>query len=175
MNYLIDDIGTVVASLRGVIADPNAKGAGAPYYMFGHRLDISNDLRKKSEDKVYKYQKYPLIALNMDFPEEIIGDMIHYTINIGIFMMTDKGYSSAERYTNVFKPVLYPLYEQFFIALRNSGLFSWDGNIYRPRHTKIDRPFWGKTGTESNTAELFSDPLDAIEIINLKVSQRVKC
>lgn len=177
MRYIVDDIGSVVAKMRPTVppVDPQAPGAGAPYYMYGHRLEVANILKSKGTDSVRALQRYPLIVLNMDVAERIEGDMVRYNLNIGIFTITDKKYRAEERYENIFKPVLYPLYDSFFTQLKNIGLFSWSGNQALPKHLKIDRPFWGKTGIEGNEAELFNDPIDAIEILNLEVSQRIKC
>jgi hypothetical protein len=67
--------------------------------------------------------------------------------------------------------------------LYKSGLFFWDGkdDQIMPEHTKIDRPFWGvdgevnQTGQKKNTRHIFNnDPLDCIEIVNLKLSQHLK-
>lgn len=188
MNYIVDDIGAVVtamqsdailiAALTTGIADLSTKGyaAGMPYYMYGHRTEIADRLTAKSLDKVYKYQKYPLVALRLDTPEENSEGVIKYTLNIAIVMLTDKQWNAEERYVNVFKPVLYPLYDSFLRQLRNVGLFMWDSkHNKRPPHTKIDRPYWGIESKEGNTANIFNDPLDAIELIDLQLTQNFKC
>lgn len=170
MSLIVDDIGTVVAAMRDlVIPDPNAEGAGSPYYLYGHRREIDNRLLEKNEDMVYKFQKYPLIALACPVMEEIIGDMTEFRLNIAILAFTETGYNAEERTENVFKPVLYPLYEKFLVELRNSGLFSWPGEQGRPPHKKVDRYYWGTQFSEGTQTSIFTDPLDAIEIIDLKI------
>jgi hypothetical protein len=67
------------------------------------------------------------------------------------------------------------MYESFLTELNDSGLFEWPGFQIRPTHVKIDRPFWGTEGKEGNTAYIFDDPLDAIEILDLKINQTIKC
>lgn len=168
MNYVVDDMGTVVAAMRAV-------DSLVPFYMYGHRLEISNRLLEKTKDKVLKYQKYPLVALRMDIPETVKDGLWHYKLNIVIVAKTDPNYDTPERMQNVFRPVLYPLYEQLLQAIINSGLFMWEQGNDVPVHTKIDRPFWGITAKEGNTAYIFNDPLDGIEIIDLELTQRIKC
>jgi hypothetical protein len=176
MKIVTDNIGLVVAAMRdAVIPNPKAKGAGSPYYMYGHRREIDNRLLEKYEDKVFKYQRYPLIALACPIPEVINGGVLEYTLNLAILCSTDKGYNAEERMENVFKPILYPLYEEFFDALRDSGLFMWPGNQERPQHTKVDRFYYGTQFSEGTEVSIFTDPLDAVEIIDLKISSYINC
>lgn len=184
MNLVVDDIGLVVAAMRESVeleslfdilptgADPTK----IPFYDYGHRLEIAQKLLSKKEGKVFTYSKYPLIALRLDIPEEVSSGFIHYTLNLGIYAFTNKNYTTQQRYEHVFKPILYPLYDSFFQKLYESGLFSWDiKDLERPPHIKIDRPFWGTPSEEKNEANIFNDPLDAIEIINLKINSKLKC
>ncbi len=145
-----------------------------PYYLYGHRTEISDRLLEKDQDKVQKYKKYPLIALKLDTPETVNEGLWHYDLNIAILAYTDKNYNTEERYTNVFKPVLYPLYESFLKELRNAGMFMWPDEQEFPPHVKIDRPYWGTESKEGNVKQFFNDPLDAIELVNLKFSKRIK-
>lgn len=178
MNYLVDDIGTVVTAMRNQTVklwdeNPDSPVATTPYYLYGHRREINKRLLEKDKSKTFKYQKYPLLALRMDFPEENKDGLIEYTLNMAILQKTEENYNTEERYTNVFKPILYPLLESFWVQLKNSGLFMWEGD--RPSHTKYDRPYWGISETEGNVKNIFSDPLDAIELIDLKLKQNIKC
>jgi hypothetical protein len=187
-RYIVDDIGAVVAKMRGLNASSYGTGMAtylsdngvssanqvlAPFYMYGHRKEIANRLREQNVDKVLKYQKYPLIALRMDIPEPYVNGMAELSLNIVILAYTDKSWNAEERMTNVFKPVLYPIYDRFLYELRKSGLFFWQGDTV-PEHTKVDRPFWGIESAEGNTKYIFSDPLDAIEIIDLKIKKNFK-
>jgi hypothetical protein len=190
-NYIVDDIGAIVAKVREtwVTADSTlitadstrltADGGSAPYYMYGHKLEVAKDLLKK--DKTY--QKYPLVYLVMDFPETKQNRILSCTLNIGLIAFTKQEYNASQRYQNVFKPVLYPLYRKFMEELFKSDLFFWDGkdDQVTPEHTKIDRLFWGvdgeqnQTGQKKNSKYIFNqDPLDCIEIVGLKLNQSIK-
>lgn len=182
MNFVVDDIGKVVQSMRNggsfdKYFDDTFVGSGTPYYMFGHKQEISNRLLAMSNDPGKKAKKYPMVALRLDFTEDVSQAMWRSTLNIIIVAYTKPNYNAEERYANVFKPVLYPLYESFLKQLNFSGLFSWDQKLEEiyPPHTKVDRPYWGTPSPEANIANIFNDPLDAVEILNLKLNQRLKC
>lgn len=172
-NFIVDDIGSVVAAMRpfGTV-NPTL----TPYYMYGHRLEIAARLSEKDKDSVYKYQKYPLVALRLDTPEVEHDGVIDYNLNIVIVEFTKKNYNAEERYVNVIKPILYPLYNLFIKKLIESGLFMWGPGLKTPPHTKIDRPYWGTAGPEGNIKSIFNDELDGIELMNLKISREInKC
>jgi hypothetical protein len=178
MMAAVDDIGKVVNAMKSDLQLQSIFGeslAGlAPFYLFGHRLDIANRLLIKENDAVYKYQKYPLIALIMDFPELVADGMAKYTLHVVILDSTDPNYTIEDRYSKVFKPVLYPLYYKFLEYLRKVGKFTWQGDQGYPPHTKIDRPFWGTVYDQGNAAYIFNDRLDAIELSDLKISKTIK-
>jgi hypothetical protein len=163
MPVIVDEIGEVVARMRGT--------GDIPYYLYGHRLEIANRLIEKDKDRVAMLQKYPLVALRQDIEEQYSNGIVTYTLNMAILEYTDKNYTAEQRYANVFKPILYPLYELLIKSLRES--FFWPAWQNVPPHTKIDRPFWGVAQQEKNTKPIFNDPLDAIELVSLKISKRI--
>jgi len=59
---IVDVIGEVVASCR-------AAGEDAPYYYYGHPLEIVNTLMEKDASDIWKLKKYPAIFLFHDFEE----------------------------------------------------------------------------------------------------------
>jgi len=186
-QYIVDDIGAVVQRMRGLnqssygtdmatyLSNNKVSASNqllAPFYMYGHRLEISNRLTAAVNDSVRKYQKYPLIALKLDIPEPYVDGIAELNLNIALLAYTDKKWSAEQRMVNVFKPVLYPMYYRFLDELCKSGRFFWEGKV--PAHTKIDRPYWGIESAEANTKYIFDDPLDAIEIVDLKIKKNFK-
>lgn len=169
MNYIVDDIGLVVAKIR----DSDAADPLAPYYMYGHVTEINQRLLLKDKDMVEKYRKYPLVVLNMDIAEESRNGMWHYNLNIAILNYTDRKLNAEQRMAQVFKPILYPIYDDLMVNLKKVGKFSWKPYTLYPPHTKIDRPFWGNKQGGGNVENILSDPIDAIEIVNLKISQSI--
>lgn len=186
MNFIGDDIGKVVQALRtgslnsrkewipGAFVDYEEDVVIiAPFFMYGHRLEISNRLTQKDQDPEQEQKKYPLIGLGLDIIETVRGVVTDYSVNMIIATFTDKNLNAEERSEQVLKPVLEPLYENFMQAFKDSGLFMWDSQLAqdKPPHNKIFRPYWGTAGTEGNVKNIFNDPIDAIEITNMKFSQ----
>lgn len=163
----------VTANSFQVVSSVSIPAAGSwkslePFYLFGHRLEIANRLLEKDKDLVYKYQKYPLIALRMPIIESVSSDAIHEVLlNIVILWYTNKSYTAKQRYDNIVHPKLIPLYFDFLDAIQSTETIMTLGI---PEHDKVDRLFWGITESEGNTRYIFNDPLDAIELINLKLS-----
>ena len=135
-----------------------------PYYIFGHRVEIGNRLLEKEQDSKSKLQKYPLIALRLDILENISGNVSDVELSLAIMEYTDENYYTKDRYDNIIIPILDPIYADFISALSDHNDISTVGPI---DHTRIDRPFWGTEGPTGNEENIFSDPLDAIEIQNL--------
>jgi hypothetical protein len=178
LNFIVDDIGKVVEAMRGAVFTdefgPEFVAKEIPYYKYGHRVEISRILDEMNRNPTQQNKKYPLVALRLDTTEEISNGIWHFNLNIAIVNYTKQEYNAAQRYDQVFKPVLYPLYLRFLEALKQSGLFFWPGDQAFPPHKKIDRLFWGTTGAEGNIKKIFNDPLDAIELIDLKLNQELK-
>lgn len=144
----------------------------APYYMYGHRSEINNRLLEKDKDSKFIYQKYPLIALRMPFVVE--GDakgakLLQSRLNIGIMQKTEKGYNSEERYEHVITPILEPLFVVFMQKLFTETNFTLVNDDYK----RIDRLFWGIQNSEGSVKNIFSDPLDAIELLDLNVKFQI--
>jgi hypothetical protein len=144
------------------------------FYFKGHRQEISNRLTVLGKDVINKAERYPLIAVRMDIPERVYDGITHVSLNVFMAATTSKTDWVDDRYEKVFKPVLYPRYDRLMAAIKNSGLFFWDGDQEAPQHIKIDRPYYGVTGPEANQANYLNDPVDAIEIIDLKLSTFIK-
>lgn len=198
-NVIVEDIGLVVAAMRPTGADAAAlrlstivkfglpfydyinsanqaaQLAEIPYYTYGRRVEIVKRLLERNNDETLTYKKYPLVALGMDIPERVADGVIEFTLNIVFLALTDPNYTVAERYENVFKPILYPMYTKFLEEFGNIGLFMWPGDQSAPPHDKYDRYYWGTTNSEGSTANKLPDPLDAIELLNFKFRQEIKC
>ena len=180
---IVDEIESVVDLVRenstDLTFDETFSGPGAPFFMPGHLREIANNLLDMDEDKVAKYRKYPLFALNTDIQELVEGGIVSYNLNIAILAYTDPNYTTRERLEKVFKATLYPLYDRFMEQLEIQGFF-WEGEFESFPHTKIDRFFWGTEqrlngNHNANVGYPFNDPLDAIEIVNLKIKKYMTC
>lgn len=175
IQYVVSKVqaSSKIQSVKDYLTTLSKDVEGIPHYLDGHPTEINLRLIEKGKDSVYKFKRYPLIALRLDVQEEVYSGLIHYRLNLGIFAFTDKNYTSAQRREKVFKPILYPLYDEFLRQLKLSGLFLWSGELKIPKHKKFDRYFYG-TGTDNgNTKNIFADPLDAIEILDLEINRNV--
>lgn len=167
MIIIVDEIEKVVSAMR-------TTPTGSPYYMYGHRQEIIDRITAKNNDPVKKNQRYPLVALKMDIAETVRGNVRDFRLNIVIATLSDIKSTADQRMTNTFKPILYPLYESFLKQFNNAGLFFWEGDLGYPSHIKLDRPYWGTEAKEGNLKNIFNDPVDAIELVDLRFSMREK-
>lgn len=163
MSFIGDDIGTVVAGLRTQVDGP-------PYYMYGHRREIRNRLMVMDKSATLKTKKYPLFILMMDSPAPVDLDMELHSLNIVIVTFTTLNKNAEQRITTVVDPILYPLYEDFMSALVHCGLFA---NLGPYDHTRIERPLWGVPGDDGTERYFLNDPVDAIELLNLRLNKEL--
>jgi len=147
-----------------------------PYYEYGHPVEIAGKLTARdSETAPYSFKKYPLIALFTDVrikkgDKFLQGKTDRLMINI--IGWSNKDYSSAERYANNIKTVLYPLYEILIKKIQTSNYFAeTNPNV---KHDLIERPFWGSSSKYGNVGNMFNDPLDALELSNIVVGIKGK-
>lgn len=167
-NYRVVEI--VSSKVFKVTGDgPTLSGvwrAKAPYFLYGTRKTINRELLELSGGE-FAYQKYPLIALRLPFRVKVTNGVATVDdVNLLFATFTNKQYKMPERYENVIEPILRPLVEKFLSTMRNTGYFAQLDLDY----TYIDRPFYGtEEGGQDNIANVFSDPLDAIELRGLKV------
>jgi len=69
LMVVVDLIGDIVTSVAAKWNRPEGQPALAPFYMYGHPVEIVNELQKKSKHPTGKINKFPLIALFQDFEE----------------------------------------------------------------------------------------------------------
>lgn len=164
----------VVDAMEQVVQSMKKDSSGPPYFMAGHPIEINNRQDQRAKDGILKSQRYPLIALKQPFRERFNGNGLkELKLNMVILAQTTQDRNADERRKMVFHPVLYPLLDQFFYALKKSGLFTWKNMSEPPVCEKIDWPHWGTTTPQGNEKNYFTDPLDAIELIDLQLTQRI--
>lgn len=166
-TYVVELIEDVVESVRDY---PDSD----PYFIADHPVAINSRLMIMSDSIEMKNRKFPLIALRMDFPEEVKNGVIYLNLNLAILSYTNENYWMEDRYEYVFKPTLYPIYQKFMEKLVTSGKFFWPADQTLPYHIKIDRPYYGTPSNQGNVKNIFTDPLDGIEILNLKINTNLK-
>lgn len=145
----------IVTVIGNIVSLCRATGSDEPYYYYGHPKEIVGILAKKDMNNAWKLKKYPAVFLIHDFKE--IRTKYDSEADIGIVFVTETRprYETSERYTNVFDPVLTPLYETFIEAIRKSSECSWSGE-----HEVKIYPFWGSEADKN----IGNDFADAIEL-----------
>lgn len=171
------DIFQKVVSMTEAVVLPKLQAENPAFkninYQYGHRLEIAStllDWSKNSKD----VDKFPMIALMMDFPEDNndITGLTKLNLQFAIATLTQTDWKVEDRKEKTLYPILYPIYDEFMRQVFFCGSFI---NGRAPNHTKIDRPLWGQQGASGNTGNFFNDKVDIIEIQNLKLTTYGMC
>lgn len=176
IKYIVEQVSyELTDTLR--IEQPNITGV---YFQHGHPLEVIAELQKLSQGTTTKNQRYPLVALFRDFPEEKgTGNGIYseVTLNMIIAVRTEPTYTSDKRKEKSFLPILYPIYNRLMELITKSPKFMKpQGQTGMLKHTKIDHYFWGRESVYGADANIFQDWIDCIEIKNLKIKVKdIKC
>jgi hypothetical protein len=137
-------------------------------YQPGRSTQIQTELQKMTQAAVATNRagKYPLIALFQDIPEQRGSSGYYSTVTIpkiSIAVLTIQTDPVLIRYDKNFRPILYPIYEEFLRQLcRHKNIVASDPNAIP--HIKYDRPGSQPAGQNLN------EYLDAIEISNLQLT-----
>ena len=153
----------LLAQLQGV--NPDIQGI---YFQHGHPVEIIENLQSMSLAAEKKGQRYPLVALFRDFPEAKgidPGVWSQPTFNIIFATLTNPTYLTETRKQKNFKPILYPIVQEFFNQLEGKVL---SGNKSENPYIQIDHYFWGRESIYGQNANIFTDWIDCIEIKNYK-------
>ena len=180
MQVLVDIIGSVVERVSAKltpqlrIVDDLITGV---HYQHGHPKEIIENIAELGKTPSKKTSRFPMIALFQDFPEDMLGNGFYADINLHIIIAraTVPTYKADKRYDVNFKPILYPVYEEFIEQLKLSRRFDIPkGDNFS--HTKIDRLYWGREGLFGNDKNIMDDYIDCIEIRDLKLRVKLeKC
>lgn len=141
-------------------------------YQYGHRLELIETLSQMSQSKTEKYHKYPLVYLVQDFPEDLgraPGIYADVVLTIIVAHGTQQGSKITKRMEQVFKPVLYPIFQELCTQLfKHPQIHVQSPSSIQMR--KWDRSRWGRVEVSTgNTANKLSDFVDAIELEQLRL------
>lgn len=152
--YVVDIIGAVCDKVT-------IETAMSINYQYGFSIQVLESLKGKDGAQL---PKYPLIALYFPIREDRgKGYYADVTIKkIVIASLTNKDDRPVQRYENVFKTILYPVYYSFMKQLALNQ-YSQQKNPDMIIHTKTDYP-----GITAATG--INDFVDTIEITNLQIS-----
>lgn len=170
--YVVDIMGDIVSKVNtAVIAELQAFDSMITKvnYEYGTYEEITKVLTLMSQQTDLQYQRYPLWALIMSFPEQHgqqVGIDGLEELNIIIARRSNNTDRTPARYEKNFKPVLYPVYLETLNQIDLDKRFLTQGVSMMP-HTKIDYPYYNA----DDKANAFGDYVDAIQIkIKLKIN-----
>jgi hypothetical protein len=149
-----DVFGDIVTDVRtdfDTVNTPKVK----PYYIFGHTLAIQKELLEKTIQS-----RYPLVILGIDseYQETDLSDnQYEVSFNCWIVDETKKEWLTSDRFEQVYKTVLFPIYELIKEKMLYSGYFGNFGIQDLKPQVRL-YPYWGNSSNES----VLTDPLDAI-------------
>jgi len=163
----------IVDIFDDIVTDVRTEYSGAkePYYLYGHPVEIVNILSEKTKSSTLKFEMFPLIVLFQDFTESVDIGLRDASLHLAIITDTKLNYYAADRYTNTFKTILYPIWQLLIKHIERSSYIDTLGLKY----DKTDRLYWGKQGLYGNEGNIFNDFVDAIEIENLQITINENC
>ncbi len=146
------------------------------FFHHGHILEISNTVKQMAEDPDTD-KRYPLIALKQDVDNLKHGiNGLEFDATIYIITLSDPNYTAKDRLTNIFKPILTPIFDKFIEQTARSGYFLEQTiNEVREKTTFTEHYFWGRAQIMGNEANIFGDWVDCIEIKSMKLTAMDSC
>jgi hypothetical protein len=126
-KYFVDVFMDWCASVRSSYDTGNVK----PYSYYGSVLEIVSYLNAKSDNNL---PRYPMIALadNEGLKQIKKDDWYEVSPTIYIFSETQEKYDPQQRYTNVIKPILFPLKELLSEVIEHSDSISPANEVDEP-------------------------------------------
>lgn len=191
--YVVDIIGEVVAAMqdpknpRQVLSQIIENEAAVLEdgtlinninYQKGYFEELIETLFQMDQDPASAILKYPLIYLVQDFTEDrnkpdIYGGL---SLDIVILHQTQQTYKIDDRYTKVFKPVLYPLYYSFLDELAfHKAVLNYPAQAIG--HYKTDRSYWGRATKQSGRPDKpqINDYVDGMELNKINLQLNFNC
>lgn len=174
--FVVDEVETVVNlvndSILSTIKQNEVAALGSTNiervnFEKGGYLELLETLAQKDQSNSTKKFKYPLVYLQQPF-KETRGQANIYTetyLRILFIHQTEQGYKTTDRYRNVIKPVLSPIYLEF---LRQAEIYSGIVGSYF-EHDYTELPFGGSISSGVKDGIMLNDFVDAIDVTNLNL------
>jgi len=164
-RYFVDIMSEIVAAVRAEYDTTSVPSPVFPVYIHDHPVKVANRLVERDHNKTLKFQKYPLITLFEDFIQKDGGFEHAYLVDCTILILdySEKTRNSDERYEQVIKPILHPIYELLLQSIEDSKYIETNGVESIDKDMYI-RPAWGEEGKYGNVGLIFNDNTDGIQI-----------
>lgn len=139
-------------------------------YIYSPEKEMRETLEQMSKGIATSKKMFPLIWL---WEKPIVENRsnqrgFYASVSLHVFIMfyTKQTYKSFERETEVFDPILRPIYWKLLEALDQSVAFNSPDEFHGINHDKIDHKFLGMNNQAESWVSTF---VDAIEIPNLQL------
>lgn len=112
----IRSVPSIVKSVVDMIRENESYENDAPYFDFGHHSYIATTLDLKSKSTSHQDKVWPFIGLILDIPQDMYPNDVSETdadLNIVIASPTNRDMIPSEQESDIFIPILIPLYEYF--------------------------------------------------------------
>jgi hypothetical protein len=144
------------------------------FYQYGSSIQILEKLIQLNNGITSKQTRFPLIAIFQPFDEDMGGNGYYTQLTLPkvvIATLTKKDIGVEKRYTETFKPLLYPIYYEFLNQIVQNGNFIINDPGLIP-HTKSDNP-----GSEPPKGTEFQEFVDSIDLFNIEltVNNQLNC
>ena len=129
------------------------------YFFYGYWPEIVQDIMAKGRSRTLEKQCYPAIMLNANFSRkknEYDRTQINPTFHI--IAQTDANYSANDRIENIYKPIIYPIYDKFLKQIHDSRKFFVSSVIEREEQDL----YYLRGGDKSQNK--INDYVDALEV-----------
>lgn len=166
---IVDELKEVVARLNAAL-DPLVGNVKFEYGTVSQLIKLIN----LNKGGVPQLSAYPVICVFMPFDEVSTNKGYNPIVTfpkIVIATLTQTADLPATRYENTFKPVLYPIYDEFKKQLMKQGTIIGNDPDYI-QHKKRDIP--SDVQADSSAKSTLTDYLDMIEITNLTLAFKSK-
>lgn len=140
------------------------------HYVFGNSQYLKDNLDELSKSPASNEIKFPLIFLRCPVKEKR-DDKDYYScakVDVIIACSSSKGWSNEERLVTSFRNILRPIYNGFLEALAEDSRLDF-GYSEHINHEYSENYSYGRYGAYTSTGQEVSDPIDAINIINLNL------
>lgn len=135
-------------------------------YEIGNYSEVNSIITGKAQTEL---PRFPLIWFIIPYGEIVtIEHGVEANLRFIIATTTKMELTYKQRFQESFDLVLVPIYESFKRRIYFSGMFSMTDPEYVP-HERNYLPYWGKEVNGVNVANMFNEPVDVLEIKNLKL------
>lgn len=174
IEIMADVVAAVSADCRIVVTgyhgEPVEVDCPRINYTFGNARYVKDRLDELSCTPTGSDRKFPMIVLFCPFNERR-GEPDYYSradVRLLIACSTSKLWSNEQRLESSFKSILRPIYRRFIEVLKEDGRFDF-GYDDTVQHEYSENYSYGRYGACSATGEEVSEPIDAINITNLRL------